>query len=83
MIVAELGSVTVTWGDGQLDLLDAGDYDERRIRAAFDRPAEAIRSRELPDGTIERYFAKVDPGTDEHARAVLLKLRARIVLDTA
>lgn len=74
--------VTITWDAGRVDVLEASDTQEARIRRAFTKPARVRRSVTLDDGTVEERLERVAPGSADHARAVIYSMRgSRVLLD--
>lgn len=83
MILAMIGDrTTIAWERGTLDVIEATETQEARIRRAFSKPARARRSVVVDGGGIEERLEKVAPGSADHARAVIYAMKdSRILLD--
>jgi hypothetical protein len=83
VILAMVGDrATIVWEGGQLDVLEASEREEARIRRAFEKPVRHQVSVEIPGGGIEERMERIAPGSADHARAVIRSFRgARVLLD--
>jgi len=69
------------WDAGVAIVLEGSDEEQTALEAALRRPAQAIESVELePGAAVVERIVDLEPGSADHARAVLRNLGASVLI---